>query len=103
MPCDHVLPVLVFRIRIGTRTDCNGCCGFLCAVYIFNRLVRLSNVKDRMKPNTDTGNSVSVILSFETYVMLGKCFTTAGDGPGISQQYCSSSTIPSFKYALAKL
>ena len=104
MPCDHVLPILILRIGTGTRADRNGCCGFLCAVYILDRLVRLPNVKAKNKKLIQTlGNSVSVILSFETYVTLAKCSTMAGDGPGISQQSCSSLTIPSFKYALAKL
>ena len=49
MPCDHVLPVLILGIGIGTRTDRNGCGGFLCAVYILDRLVSLSNIKGKEK------------------------------------------------------
>ena len=47
MPCDHVLPILILRIGTGTRADRNGCCGFLCAVYILDRLVSLANVKGK--------------------------------------------------------
>ena len=59
--------------------------------------------RERTKTYTILGNSVSVILSFATFVMWAKCSTLAGDGSGISQQSYSSLTILLFKYALAKM
>lgn len=96
----HVVPLLLLHLGFGPWSNCHGGRCHVCAVHVLARLVRCFSAQISWfgvgaYSTATLGNSVSVTLNFETFVMSVKCSTLDGHGSGTLPPPCSYSTTPS--------